>query len=226
MDTNLTIGVVTGILACGTLASVKQKFIDGIINKYIQGLSTAQVSILFWSICALAFFVPSVIGYGASEKSIQEVHNTTMIKAEKNDIQAAGELAMQTADLTQSIIAAQERKDSIIRASKDKLWVFQIGAQSDLEATAALYEKVKHIGNVNVFELPRRNYFVYQKTGASSKEELEKILPELKAQLSEIETDISIIDLAEECKTRKDVTQDTKGKFQRKHPEISCYTCK
>jgi hypothetical protein len=227
MDTSLIIGIgISVVTTAGVL--YKHPLIERIINKKIDGLSPFQTNLIFGAIVILTLAVPSLIGYSASpEKTNQVVHNTTTtVEAEKNDYEAGAIAVEKLAGATQSIISAQERKDSIIRASKDQLWVFQIGVHSDMDAASTLYKKVQHIGNVNVFELPKRNFFVYQKTGADTKTELEKTLPELKAQLREIETDISIIDLAKECRTRKDVTQDTKGKFQRKHPEIPCFTCK
>lgn len=122
------------------------------------------------------------------------------------------------------------RKDSL-KATREKHWVYQIGdPYSSQEAVLENYEKLLLVptikaSSVYAFKISRKKYLLCIDNGNSEKM-TKSDLQDLKSQIDSITSRICILDLAENCGLKEEITGIDKLTFRRKDVKIPCKMCK
>lgn len=147
----------------------------------------------------------------------------------QDDMDKIVDVAQVGVDMIKDGIAFKNKKDSIRKANKEKLWVYQIGNAINAEDVATMaYEKIKDISNIYIFKLKKREYYLIKDDGYYSYEQLMDSIGDVKRRVSMVTSDRLLpIDLSAQCSSKKKptITNSIKYKVNKERKEIECRVC-
>jgi NAD-dependent DNA ligase len=155
-----------------------------------------------------------------------EVKEDAPVEKQKAEIEELSEIGEKAAEKVEQWSKNQEKKDSIKRANREEVLVYQIGMpKSSPEELWDNYKKLQGFGNVCLLKASRRSYYLIKHEGYN-KEQIADHEHAAKEYLQSVgvNEEIKIIDLTSLC-TRDDGAK--LGKSERVNKEkIPCYVCK
>lgn len=224
MGTN-TIIILTSSLFLAAATFFFREAIKNIINKFSSNLSKRQTNIIF--IVLLIFFasIPFLISsFGVFPDTTDNTPAPIHIK-ENSDIDEYVENGIKVDSLVESKIEKKHLKDSIKRANRKQIWVYQIGTPKkyDSELIGAL-KLLDTISNICVFKKSRKSYYIIKDDGCSKKE-LENSLDSVKSMLAGITKRVDIINLDSFCNKKEKIKEIKKITDKKNKIEIPCFEC-
>lgn len=127
-------------------------------------------------------------------------------------------------------IKNKKQRDSIIKADREKKYVYKIGTIKDNDdAVLKLYKQLKNVPSVNLsrifaFRISKNKYFLYE-NDEYNKNQINDSLLKFKAKIDSIEPYIKIINLMEYCKVKEFIQETTPLKFKKEKIEIPVCNC-
>jgi hypothetical protein len=224
METAFTIQTISSVVLAASIFIAKNS-IEKLIDRYISGLNVKQVHVIFYLFLIFAAVAPFIIGAVIpSQNSNTETNNVTVLPQKTKEdtyVEAGKELI----NLGKTIADDIKKNDSTIRVNKEKMWVYQIGkSKTDLDDVIMLYEKLKEIPGIYLFEKSKKEFYVIKFDGRS-KEELDSSLDGFKSLIEDVSLTVTVTNLMTLCPLRQEIVEGKRGKLKRKYSEIPCFIC-
>lgn len=215
-----------------------QETIKETLKKLLAGLKPKQITFVFISLIAFVFIFISVAGFsilptedktseaGDSLETEVEVKSDAKAKT-KSDAEVYTDLAKEGLEKGEEMLRNKRAKDSIRAASKEKIWVYQIGTAKDSEADAwEAANELQGIGNISIFKESRKSYLVICDSRYSEK----KAKDSLNSFIAKTDTyspgiRVKVIDLMSFCHKRKGLTETGKITKKKHEQSFKCLTC-
>jgi phage gpG-like protein len=219
--------IVSGILVFSTL--FLRTFLTEVVKKHIASLGAAQTKLIF--------NFALVLGIAGLSLSLHLVFNNAspttpdsniLIEEEtetKSDIEEYIDLAIEVKDEIDKEVQKNRERNEQIKASKSERWSIQIGEilkNRRLLKTSysQLYER-----DTSLIAFKNKGYKIIKDySGKLSRQEIESKLQELELAFKGLNARLTIFDLNQECKARKNVYETNKIRFG-KGRFIPIYEC-
>ena len=229
MEPKIYIGLVLSmLLAIGSV--VFNESIKELIKKFFSQLSKFQINLLYFTLLILTIALPLSISYFVpSTHENDNIINIDSLNTHdtqgKDDITKYVEAGIKVTEETKKLFAIKHHNDSIKKANREKIWVYQIGLpKNDISELWNSYNSLQHFSNIFIFKESKNSFFIIKDDGYSE-QELKDSLPNFKIKIDSIEKRIKIIDLMSVCPKRKKITTTKKIKLKKGNPEVPCYIC-
>ena len=161
--------------------------------------------------------------------SEEETSNETVneyYEAEKTETEVYIEAGLEAVNIIGDGLKQKRINDSIKRANKEQVWVYQIGlSKNNVDEIWPTYKVVKNItSNITVFKDSRKSYYIVKNDGLG-KDKLLIGLNAFKSEIDSVETIIKVVNLSKFCPLRKEISSGKKIKIKKAKTEIECLVC-
>lgn len=232
MDYYKVIGIILASLPA-MAGLIFMEAIKKIIEKKFSNASNKGINLLFFLFLIIAFAIPVFTGLYLPSGNPENngTVNTSTNNEEQNNtaatINAITNAATTVKDFAEDISKNKQRKDSIFKANRKQVWVYQIGLpKNNLESLWEAYKKLKAIPGIFVFKESRKNFFII-KDDAYTEQQLTDSLNKVKMQIDTIcaEKKIEIINLMDFCSKKETIIEGEKIRIKKEKEEIPCWIC-
>ena len=160
--------------------------------------------------------------HGEEERSNETVNE--YYDAEKTETEVYVDAVLDGVDMIGDALEQKRINDSIKRANKEEVWVYQIGlAKNNTKEIWPTYMVLNTItSNITIFKESRKSYYIVKNDGLDE-DELISGLDAFKSEVDKLEPIVKVVNLSTYCPLRKEVTEGEKIKI--KKTKISCLVC-
>lgn len=221
----LTIIAPIAVMAIGLLF---QETIKSLISKHISNLSKSQVSSYFFllligaTLTSVALIQTGAYVIDSGEKSVTIESEKIEPEKPKTEAQVYTEALDTLVDIVGEMAENKRLRDSSKIANRPRFWVYKFGTLKSKRAALALYEGLKSLEGVCLFQEDRKNYLVILIQANTTESGLRANISLLQNSLNINET-IDVIDLASLCSSRKEITETDPVEYD--GGAIKCYRC-
>lgn len=143
-------------------------------------------------------------------------NNTTINGDTTKSNNKIAEIVDAAGGLIKDVVETKKYNDSIRNANKENMWVYQIGSKmNDADVASKMYEQLKEIKNIFIFKKSKKEFYLIKDDAYSSKEQLTDSIGSVKKNLLQYSAErVTIVDLAQECSSKKLPTASSPIKYK------------